>query len=233
MSIYRIADLNIKIEPKYENTSNRISAYLCNERHFDFDASATQAEINDYYNSNGGQFSTAACESSIILSKICQKVLESYQGFFFHSSCLMLDGQAYVFSAKSGTGKSTHTALWRKHFGSRVTMINDDKPIIRKTNGKFFVYGTPWMGKSNIGNNVSAPIKAVYILRRGSENKAVRIKPGDVFKEILEATVIPTEKAAMSELLALLDEFFSETPLFLLTCNTDDSAVKAAYLAAN
>lgn len=71
-------------------------------------------------------------ESGIINTLVCREILDNYDGLFFHSSALMLDGKAYLFSAPSGTGKSTHTALWQRHFGGRVQMINDDKPIIRK-----------------------------------------------------------------------------------------------------
>ena len=160
-------------------------------------------------------------------------MLDGFDGFFFHSSCLELDGEGYVFSAVSGTGKSTHTALWRRHFGNRVTMINDDKPVIRKCDGKFYVYGTPWMGKANIGTNAKAPVKAVYILQRAEENTAVRVLPSQVMKQLLEATVIDVERSRMEKLLELLDEFFKETPLFLLGCNMDESAVMTAYNAAN
>ena len=160
-------------------------------------------------------------------------MLDGFDGFFFHSSCLELDGEGYVFSAVSGTGKSTHTALWRRHFGNRVTMINDDKPVIRKCDGKFYAYGTPWMGKADIGTNTKAPVKAVYILQRAEENTAVRVLPSQVMKQLLEATVIDAERSRMEKLLELLDEFFKETPLFLLGCNMDESAVMTAYNAAN
>ncbi|MBQ9116882.1 MAG: hypothetical protein IJY04_07635, partial [Clostridia bacterium] len=66
--------------------------------------------------------------------------------FLFHCSAIAVDGQAYAFTAKSGTGKSTHTALWRKAFGDRAVMVNDDKPIIGIKNGVATVYGTPWKG---------------------------------------------------------------------------------------
>ena len=165
--------------------------------------------------------------------QIIMDVLDGFDGFFFHSSCLELDGEGYVFSAVSGTGKSTHTALWRRHFGNRVTMINDDKPVIRKCDGKFYAYGTPWMGKADIGTNTKAPVKAVYILQRAEENTAVRVLPSQVMKQLLEATVIDVERSRMEKLLELLDEFFKETPLFLLGCNMDESAVMTAYNAAN
>lgn len=112
-------------------------------------------------------------------------------------------------------------------------MINDDKPVIRKCDGKFYAYGTPWMGKADIGTNTKAPVKAVYILQRAEENTAVRVLPSQVMKQLLEATVIDVERSRMEKLLELLDEFFEETPLFLLGCNMDESAVMTAYNAAN
>lgn len=233
MPIYRIADLNILIEPLYDSTLERLKPYITDRTDYDFKIKVTQNDLNDFCKNNSCDYSPQTAENSFILTRLCEKTLKFYNGFFFHSSSLMLDGEAYVFSAPSGTGKSTHTALWRKRFGERVTMINDDKPIIRKKGDKFYIYGTPWMGKANIGSNLCAPVRAVYILQRGTENFARRVEPGKVFKQLLEATVIPTEKETMSTLLGLLDEFFSTTPLFLLTCNTDDEAAEAAYNAAN
>lgn len=233
MPIYRIADLNILIEPLYDSTLERLKPYITDRTDYDFQIKVTQNDLNDFCTHSSSDSSPQSAENPFILTQICEKTLKFYNGFFFHSSSLMLDGEAYVFSAPSGTGKSTHTALWRKRFGERVAMINDDKPIIRKKGDIFYIYGTPWMGKADIGNNISAPLKAVEILQRGTENIARRVEPGKVFKQLLEATVMPADKENMSTLLGLLDEFFSTTPLFLLTCNTDDDAVETAYSAAN
>ena len=179
------------------------------------------------------KFPKSEHESTLILTKLCHKLLEGCNGFFFHSSSLMLDGEGYVFTAPSGTGKSTHTALWRKHFGEKVTMINDDKPLIRRGSDDFYIYGTPWMGKSNIGNNIKAKVKAVFILKRSEQNSAKKVSISEVFKEIFEATVIPKEKAMMSNLLSLLSDFFAKVPIYLLHCNISDEAVLTAYNAVN
>lgn len=232
MPIYNIADLNISINPLNDETKKRISPYIVNSDSFDFEVKVSQSDIADYIANSKQYCNSFMAESTLILTQICNRILENYDGFFFHSSSLMLDDEAYVFTAVSGTGKSTHTALWRKLFKEKVVMINDDKPIIRKKDGIFYVYGTPWMGKSDIGNNVKAPVKAVYILQRGEKNSAVRVKPGAVFKNILEATVVPTDRRNMEKLLELLDEFFCSVPLFLLTCNMDIEAAQVAYNAS-
>lgn len=233
MPTYRIADLNILINPINAQTNKRLLPYIVNSENFDFEVKLSKEEVVDYIASSKIPCSFYMAESSLILNEICKKILKCYDGFFFHSSSLMLDNMAYVFTALSGTGKSTHTALWRRLFGSRVVMINDDKPIIRKNNGVFYVYGTPWMGKSDIGNNIKAPVKAVYILQRGEKNSAVRVKTGQVFKQLLEATVVPQERENMEKLLELLDEFFTSVPLFQLTCNMNIEAAQTAYDAAN
>lgn len=227
--IYKIADTNIKINSFYESTKQRLNPYFTNDKHFDFEVAFSQEEIIERSKSPQNPCPVEEAESVLILNDVLKKMLTDFNGFFFHSSCLMLDGYAYVFTAPSGTGKSTHTALWRKHFKNKVTMINDDKPIIRKQNGIFYAYGTPWMGKSEIGSNIKAPVKAVFILKRGNENSCKRVKTSEVFKEILEATIVPNEKENMSKLLGLLDEFFSSVKLFRLICNTDEQACITAY----
>lgn len=232
MPIYNIADLNILINPSCDEIKKRISPYIVNSDSFDFEVKVSQNDIADYISNSKEYCNKFIAESTLILTQICNRILENYNGFFFHSSSLMLDNEGYLFTAVSGTGKSTHTALWRKLFKEKVVMINDDKPIIRKKDGVFYVYGTPWMGKSDIGNNVKAPVKAVYILQRGENNSAERIQIGAVFKNILEATVVPTDRKNMENLLSLLDEFFSSVQLFLLTCNMDIEAAQVAYNAS-
>lgn len=232
MPIYRIADLNVEINPKFEITRQRLEPYIIQSDNFDITVAVTDDEISERCQL-GDNIGRKEAEDVLILTKFCNAVLDGFDGFFFHSSCLELDGEGYAFSAVSGTGKSTHAALWRKHFGDRVTMINDDKPIIRKCDGKFYVYGTPWMGKANIGTNTKVPLKAVYIIERAKENRAVRVLPSQVMKQLFEATVIDVERSRMERLLGLFDECFSVTPLFLLGCNMEENAVITAYNAAN
>ncbi|WP_449074450.1 hypothetical protein [Ruminococcus sp.] len=226
MPIYKIADLNIEINPKYEKTREILANYITDEKTADFCVEAEQSEIDRLVAGGGIDYLSESC---IINTLVCREILDNYDGLFFHSSALMFDGKAYIFSAPSGTGKSTHTALWRKHFGDRVTMINDDKPIIRKKDGVFYVYGTPWMGKSNIGANISAPLKAVFLLERDSKNYAEKVSAGRVFAKLLEATLISKKQDRMSKILELYDEIFSAVDLYLLHCTISDDAVTAAY----
>ncbi len=227
MPIYRIADLNVLVEPKHQSTLKRLEPYLTDDTSFDLEILLSDKAKPEALPNEQPDIS----ESFDILNQLCRKVLDEFDGFFFHSSSLMLDNEAYVFTALSGVGKSTHTSLWRKRFGDRVRMINDDKPIIRKNDGQFFIYGTPWMGKAEIGTNTKAKVKAVYVLERGEQNSVEKVSVGEVFKQLLQATLVFPEKEKMIKLLTLFDEFFSTTMLFRLKCNTDISAVDVALKA--
>ena len=232
MPVYRIAKLNIRIEPLYPQTAQRLKPFLTDSPSADFDASAAPGDVEAYLSRCKVPCVPHLAEGSMILTEICRTVLRDHDGCFFHSSALMMDGEAYLFTALSGTGKSTHTALWRKHFGDRVTMINDDKPIVRRIDGKYWVCSTPWMGKSEIGSNIDAPVKAVYVLQRAEKNSAVRVNVSTVFRQLFEATLVPREPENMQKLLALFDGLFSQAKLFLLKCNQDEEAAAVAYEAA-
>lgn len=232
MPIYKIAELNFEYNPHYEKTALQLLPYACDESKVDFSLSVTDEEIASYKVCDGVSYSVNEAESTALVNKLYNKIFDEYNGFFFHSSSLMLDNEGYVFTAESGTGKSTHASLWCTHFGNKVTMINDDKPIIRKIDDKFFIFGTPWMGKSNIGNNISTTVKAVYILRQSKENSIKKVSVGEVFPDLLKATLVLSSRDKFAKLLEIYDEFFSTVSLFVLNCNTDISSVKVAYEAA-
>ena len=93
-----------------------------------------------------------------------------FGGFMLHSSAVVMDGEAYLFSAPSGTGKSTHTALWLETFGGRARILNDDKPAIMVENGSVTACGTPWSGKSDLNLNLRVPLRGICMLERSKSN---------------------------------------------------------------
>lgn len=152
-------------------------------------------------------------------------------GTVLHGSSIALDGEGLVFSADSGTGKSTHTNLWRQHFGERVEIINDDKPAIKIENRKAFVYGTPWSGKTPLNNNVKHPLKAVVFLSRGDENK---IKKMDALNAVLNLSHQLPNPFYDSEIGTKTVNFIKKlyeinTPVYDLECNISDNAVEVSY----
>ena len=154
----------------------------------------------------------------------------AYGTLLFHGSALALDGEVYIFTARSGTGKSTHTRLWREAFGDRCVMVNDDKPLIAIKDGSATVYGTPWNGKHRLGENMSAPLKALCILERAEENIIRRESKRSVFAEILTQTYRSDDPASLQKILGTVDEMLECVPIYRLGCNMD---IEAAYVAYN
>ena len=161
-----------------------------------------------------------------------RKIAESLVDFgiiLFHGSAVALDGEVYLFTAKSGTGKSTHTRLWREVFGERCVMINDDKPLISVKDGEVLVYGTPWNGKHRLGVNSSAPLKAICILERGERNVIREENASVTFPEILSQTYRFASPIGMTKTLQTLDKMLKQIKVYRLNCNMDREAAEVSY----
>ncbi len=162
--------------------------------------------------------------------KIAQALLP-YRVVLFHGSCIAVDGVGYLFTAKSGTGKSTHVGLWRQLFGARAVMVNDDKPLLRLTDQGVMAYGTPWNGKHHLGTNIGVPLKAICILERSGENRIEPISLREAYPLLLQQSHRPREGVA--QVLQLLDRLFSRVGLFRLGCNMEPQAAEISYRGMN
>jgi hypothetical protein len=230
--VYDIAGLRIAIDNRLNFTTRFCEKYLSSDQTspVDMRAAVTDEQFYAEKSLSNGQFSDGYIENVCMYRNICTRLPE-YNRMLLHAAVLSYEGNGYAFLGRSGTGKSTHTGLWMKHVPQTKT-VNGDKPILSYTNDEFIAYGTPWMGKSDIGCNRIAPIRAVYVLQRGEQNGARKISPGVVLKQLLEATLMPKTKEAMSILLGLYNDLFSSAKLILLTCNKDIEAAQVAYDAA-
>jgi hypothetical protein len=158
--------------------------------------------------------------------------MTEYDTLLLHGSCVAVDGMGYLFTAGSGTGKSTHTRLWRELLGERAVMINDDKPLIRAgADGAAMVYGTPWDGKHRLSTNTAVPLRAVCILERAAENAIRPIPAGEAYPMLLQQAYRPMDSMAMSKTLTLIDSLATSVGLWRLGCNTDIEAARVAYEA--
>lgn len=173
------------------------------------------------------------CEYMWTGEQFCSKLL-AFDGFMLHASAVVYEGKAYLFSAPSGTGKSTHTTLWRKVFGTDKTFIlNDDKPVIRLGDGRVTVYGTPWSGKTDQNKNVGVPLQGICFLERSADNWIKPISAKDAAFGILNQTIRPADDENMSRLLKLLDRLLQKTTAYKMGCNMEDEAVLIAYKGMN
>ena len=149
-------------------------------------------------------------------------------GIVLHSSCVEKDGQAYLFSAKSGTGKSTHTHLWLEELPN-TRIINDDKPLLIIRNGQIYACGTPFSGKTDENINECVPVRAIVFLHRSKENTLKRIKPSFAVPLFLAQTVNPHIKEYANEMLDKTDEILTSVPVFSLGCNKESGTGKFVY----
>lgn len=160
------------------------------------------------------------------------KELLRYGGLMLHSSCVVLDGKAYLFSANPGTGKSTHTQLWLERFGQRAYILNDDKPALRLIDGKWHACGTPWSGKYDISVNRCVPVGGIAMMERSEENRLTPFSGTEALTAILPQVVRPRKKEYRVCLLELLDQLLRAVPLWKFECNNfAPDALDAAYAA--
>lgn len=151
-------------------------------------------------------------------------------GIMIHSSAIMFNGGALLFSAPSGTGKSTHTNLWKEKFGDKVQFINDDKPIIMYKNGIPYACGTPFSGKTDINNNICCPLKAYVYLTRGKENTIARIGAKSSIFYLTEQTIKTTiDSKIFLRNLQAIEKIVETTPCYELACRADLEAVEVVY----
>ena len=152
-----------------------------------------------------------------------------FDGTFLHASAVVQDGKAYLFSAHSGTGKSTHTEKWCRLFGARY--LNDDKPALRLIDGQWMAFGTPWSGKHDLSAPEGAPLAGIAFLKRGEENRIVPITPQQALPRLMAQSLLKLNKRQMEIQLSLVDKLLRAVPLWELTCKNDDEAAQVAFKA--
>ena len=148
-----------------------------------------------------------------------------------HGSTVAVDGKAYLFTAKCGTGKSTHTRLWRQVFGSRAVMINDDKPFLMLTDSGVLACGSPWSGKHGLDTNITFPMQGICILDRGKENRIQRISPAEALPMLLHQSYCPEDPEKYPRVRKLVETLAEKVPLWHMYCNMDPQAAEVSHKA--
>lgn len=229
MSHYKIAELNVLMTPLHEPLISRSKAYAVPE----FETADADLNISrDHFQAYRAQYPEAddALIEYMFTGSAFYHTLIRHDGFLIHSSAVMLNGKAYLFSAPSGTGKSTHTSLWLKEFPG-AEILNDDKPAIRILDDGIYVYGTPWSGKTDLNLNRKVPLQGIAFLERSEVNSIDSMNSITALQNLLNQTVRPGEKETASRLFDLLDQFLTRVPIYRFGCNMDPSAAHVSYEA--
>lgn len=141
-----------------------------------------------------------------------------------HSSVTVCEGCGYAFLGKSGTGKSTHSRLWRENVPGS-TLLNDDNPVIRLKDGQARIYGTPWSGKTPCYKAESAPLAAVVRIRQCPENKIQRLSPIEAYASLYSSCSAFREvKGTADGIHETLSKIVSLVPMYTLDCRPDREA---------
>ena len=153
-----------------------------------------------------------------------------HNGIYLHASAVALDGQAYLFSADSGVGKSTHTRLWQAEFGEKARIINDDKPALRQLDGVWYAYGTPWCGKDGINQNEKARLAGICFLSRGTRNQIRKLSPQEALRLAMCQTVYKFWSVEeLDAMLLQLERLLTQVPVYALTCLPNQEAARLSY----
>ncbi len=228
-NVYNIANFNILIEYKYNYTFKFLEDFLVrDEVKPDFSISLGEKDILKEFSLSEIKIMDVV-ESSAILRKLANVLLEKYSTVLFHASSIKYDDKAYLFTAPSGTGKSTHTALLKKLLGDKLKYINDDKPFISLNGDVLIVHGSPWRGKHRLGGNVSAPLKAIVKVVRGKENLVKKLDPINSLNLLLEQAYSYDDVEATSKLLDIINIILTKVDFYELYCNMDDDAPKVSF----
>ena len=158
---------------------------------------------------------------------IFARKLLAFNGFQLHASAVVLDDKAYLFSAPSGVGKSTHTEKWCRLFGAEY--LNDDKPVLRLMEDGWMAWGTPWSGKHDLSKPQGVKLAAIAWIQRGEENRIDRLVPEDAVPMIMSQCLHHLDAAQMDAQLGLLDSLLQQVPIWRLSCRNEDAAAQLSY----
>ena len=212
MFTIEIAGIPVRIESRYGSTRQLYRDYLTSRPPW-VTVSASEKEMEAE-----GQPTPEENEQLYIYRKIALLMMD-YNAFLMHAAVINIDGQGVVFTAESGTGKTTRVMLWKKAFGKRMKVVNGDKPILRFVNDGLFACGTPWRGKEHLGENTSVPMKAVCFLQRGEEVSLKRMEAKEIMLRLFKQVLVPSNPKLMGVFMYLMERFIKEVPFYLYTCN--------------
>lgn len=159
-----------------------------------------------------------------MLFLMMERLLLPYDRIILHSSAVIHEGKAILFTAPSGIGKSTQASLWESYLGAEV--INGDKVIVSADGDKPIAYGGPIAGTSHIFRDLQAPIGAIVYLRQGKNNELTFLDQRHAFMALYSQTVKSRDDREFNQaLLPLIASIVEKVPVIDYFCRPDFSAV--------
>ncbi len=227
MPKYQIANLVIEMNPMYDRLKKQAVPYLIETaKDPNITLNLTIERLQELQN----KYPHLDLEELeyIFLGQLFYKEILKFNGMLLHASAVVKDGEAYLFSAPSGTGKSTHTQLWLKEFPDAY-ILNDDKPAIFFIDDMPYVAGTPFSGKHDISKNELVPLKGICFITRSKENWIKELDNVRSVFEILNQTERIPYKEDMILIINLVEKIIKRPHIFKMGCNISKEAVYTSY----
>lgn len=222
---YKIAGLIVKMET-FGRTANLALPYRIK------DCECEDLVLENDYTLLKGAYPESlddSCEYIIKGNEFSHKLV-NFGGMILHASAVVMDGRAYLFTADSGVGKSTHTSLWRQVFGDeRVRILNDDKPALRFEKDCWYAYGTPWSGKYGQSLNLRYPVGGICFLQQAAENKIDRYTKSDLIFRLMKQTHRTNQGAYDGKVLGHIENLINHVPIWHMKCNMEPEAALLSH----
>ena len=230
MVTFRIKLVNkvIEINAFHDNTRKYCKDFLCEDKP-DYFITMTEEDLkNESSNSDTGRVYVSE-EISALYRKIANLLVEE-NIIVFHSSSFTVNGNAFLITARSGVGKSTHSRNLKALLGDEFVYINDDKPLVGVNKNNVTVYGTPWNGKERISNDISAPLRAIMFLNRGTTNTYQKIvNKEEIYIKMISQIYLPKEKSKREKALKLIDILLKKINFYEINVNKEIESAKMTY----
>ena len=235
----KIAGHTAKVTSLFESTPQYFRAYLTEEEpEFSVvvtreDIAFEQADLLEEAHRDGFKprvFTDPFLERQAIQRAFAEYLLD-FDTLLVHGSAIAADGEGFLFTAHSGTGKSTHTRLWRQVLGARAVIVNDDKPFLQLTETGVILHGSPWSGKHGLDCNLSVPLQGICILERGSKNQIGIMDAADALPMLRKQTYQPMDAEKEARYLRLVERLAQSIPLWKMACNKEAQAATMAHEA--
>lgn len=234
--VMEIAGLAVCVQPLFQSTREYCKPYLTDKAPELFvqvtgeDLAFQQGLLEQEAIEEGlkiRRFEDPFLERATIQRRVADHMI-TRNTLMLHGSAVAVDGKAYLFTAPCGTGKSTHTRLWRELFRDRAVMVNDDKPFLQITADGVLAYGSPWSGKHGLASNVCVPLKGICWLHRGKENKIHRAEGAHLTQMLRRQAHMPMEEALAQKAASLVELLTEKVPLWEMYCNKEPDAAKVS-----
>lgn len=183
----------------------------------DISVTLTKEELDHELASVGPLRNEMYYETAMVYRKIVEAAID-FDAFLMHGAVVAVNNEAYMFTAPSGTGKTTHAKMWLAGVDN-ARMVNGDKPIIRFIDNQAMACGTPWCGKEHIGGNEMVPLKAIVLLQRANENVMSEVSFNKAFPTILSQSHIPTSPNLAKQTVSLISQLQGQVKTYQFFCN--------------